>query len=324
MQILTDWLNLNPIRFMASIVFALLVVSSSIVFILAKLKPSQNFKELSDRINSWWIMAFLFFSSVLIDSRAAIVLFAFISFLGIKEYFTLIHTRLEDHRILFWSYLAIPVQYWWIYSGWKAMFLIFIPVYVFLFNPIRRLFTGQTQGMVESMSKIHWGLMAFVFCISHVAGLLTLKPNAVLPSGGAALLIYLVFMTQINDVSQYIWGKLFGKHPIAPKVSPKKTWEGFLGGLCTTILLSLALRFLSGLPVVYALASGLLIGVFGFFGDLVMSAVKRDVGVKDASSLIPGHGGIIDRMDSLVYTAPIFFHFVSYFFYPAGAECALR
>lgn len=291
---------------------------------MSRFKPAANLTELKQRINSWWIMAGIFLVALLVNPKAAIIIFAFVSFLALKEYFTLIHTRFEDHRILFWSYVAIPIQYYWIFSGWKAMFLIFIPVYVFLFNPIRRLLTGQSKGMIESMSTIHWGLMLFVYCISHVAGLLTLPATPSIPGGGAALLLYLVFLTEINDVAQYIWGKSFGKSKIAPSISPKKTWAGFLGGVVTTIGLSLALRFLSGFNIAFSIWAGLIIGVAGFMGDLVISAVKRDVGVKDSSNLIPGHGGVMDRVDSLTYTAPLFFHFVSYFFYHASVACSMQ
>jgi phosphatidate cytidylyltransferase len=121
----------------------------------------------------------------------------------------------------------------------------------------------------------------------------------------------------MNDISQYIWGKLFGHRPIAPSISPKKTSAGFYGGILTTVVLAILLRFLSGFSLEIALVSGLLISLSGFLGDLVVSAIKRDVGVKDSSQLIPGHGGILDRIDSLTYTAPLFFHFVSYIFYSA-------
>lgn len=309
--------SLSPINQTGIIVFILLILATLIVFLLSRLKPDFDVNELSLRIRSWWIMCVFFFVSFYIHPSGSIILFALLSFLALKEYFTLINPRTEDHRVLFWSYLSIPIQYYWIYINWKAMFFIFIPVYMFLFIPLRLLFTGQPKGIVQSMAKIQWGLMAFVFCISHVACLMTLLPTTNIPGGGRALVLYLVFLTEINDVSQYIWGKFFGKTKIAPNISPKKTLAGFLGGVLTTVLLALALQSLSGFSVPYSLIAGLIISVAGFIGDLVISSVKRDVGVKDTGNLIPGHGGILDRIDSLAYTAPLFFHFVSYIFYPA-------
>jgi phosphatidate cytidylyltransferase len=318
---MNEWVGcfsaISPVVQMGLVVLLLLVLATGTIAILKRTQPESDWQELTLRIRSWWLMAGFFFFSLLIHPTASLFLFAFLSFLALKEYFTLIPTRLVDHRTLFWAYLAIAIQYYWVYSHWIGMFLIFIPVYMFLFVPLRLLLSGEPKGMVESMAKIHWGLMAFVFCISHVAALMTLPATETLGSGGQALVLYLVFLTEMNDIAQYIWGKSFGKRKIAPTISPKKTWAGFIGGVITTVVLAVALQFLSGLSLPYSIAAGLLISLSGFVGDLVMSAVKRDVGVKDASHLIPGHGGMLDRIDSLSYSAPLFFHFISYFFYPA-------
>lgn len=318
-MILWEWLSAaSATTQMGVIILMLLLAASGIVRGLSWRYPGQDFTELSQRIRSWWVMAGFFLVSFIIHPEASLVLFAFLSFLALKEYFTLVHTRIEDHRVLFWAFVAIPIQYWWVHLHWNAMVLIFIPVYLFLFVPFRMVLAGQPAGMVAAMAKIHWGLMAFVFCISHVAFLITLPQTPLFPEGGRALVLYLVFLTEINDIAQYIWGKLLGHKQIAPTISPKKTWAGFVGGVFTTLLCACLLRFLSHFTLPQALFSGLLIGTAGFIGDLVMSAVKRDVGVKDASQLIPGHGGVLDRIDSLTYTAPLFFHFVSYTFYPAA------
>ena len=135
-------------------------------------------------------------------------------------------------------------------------------------------------------------------------------------AGGAGLVLFLVFLTQFNDVAQYVWGKLFGKHKIVPKVSPNKTWQGFLGGVFTTTVCAVLLSgLLTPLSLPMAVAAGLLISISGFIGDVTISALKRDIGVKDSGSLLPGHGGILDRVDSLTYTAPLFFHFIHYFYF---------
>ena len=120
----------------------------------------------------------------------------------------------------------------------------------------------------------------------------------------------------MNDVAQFVWGKTLGKRKILPLVSPNKTWEGFLGGAVTTLLVSLLLGPLfTPLDLPRAALVGLEIGIFGFIGDVVMSAVKRDIGVKDTGTLLPGHGGILDRLDSLTFTAPLYFHTLYYFYY---------
>ncbi len=307
----------DPVFQMGALVLLLLLVSTGLVKAMQLAKPLANYTELFNRIQSWWLMAGFFFCSLIIHPDLSIVLFAVTSFLALKEYFTLIHTRIEDHRVLFWAFLAIPIQYWLVKIHWLAVFLIFIPVYMFLFIPCRLVMTGKTEGIVTSMSKIQWGLMAFVFCISHIAYLLNLPAMPVIPGGGKALVLYLVFLTEMNDVAQYIWGKSLGKTAIVPTISPKKTLAGLVGGVLTTVVLAIALRFLSGFDLYFAVLSGVLIALSGFMGDLVVSAIKRDTGVKDSGALIPGHGGMLDRIDSLTYSAPLFFHFVSYMFYPA-------
>ena len=120
----------------------------------------------------------------------------------------------------------------------------------------------------------------------------------------------LLFLGQFNDVLQFLWGKLFGKHKITPDVSPNKTWEGFIGGLVCTIILGYFLRFLTFFTPVQAVTASFCIAFAGFFGDLNMSAIKRDLGIKDMGNTIPGHGGIMDRLDSLSFASLIFFHLV--------------
>jgi phosphatidate cytidylyltransferase len=212
--------------------------------------------------------------------------------------------------------MAIPFQYYWVSQAWYGMFIVFIPVYMFLFLPLRMVAIGETRHFLRAAGTIHWGLMALVFSISHIAYLLVLPPLAGFDAGGAGLVLFLVGLTQFNDVAQYLWGKALGRHKIVPKVSPNKTWQGFIGGVVTTTILSLLLAgILTPLSLPMAVAVGLLISVAGFVGDVTISALKRDIGVKDSGSLLPGHGGVLDRVDSLTYTAPLFFHFVYYFYY---------
>ena len=246
----------------------------------------------------------------------SLVFFALVSFLALKEYFSLIPTRRADRRVLFWAYLTIPLQYIWIAKAWYGMFIIFVPVYAFLFLPMRMVIIGETRNFLRAVGTLHWGLMTTVFSISHVAFLLVLPPEKNPAAAGAGLILFLVFLTQFNDVGQYIWGKMLGRHKVVPKVSPNKTWEGLIGGVATTtVLAALLASWLTPLDLKEAIFAGLLIGLSGFVGDVTISALKRDVGAKDSGSLLPGHGGILDRIDSLTYTAPLFFHFVYYLHY---------
>lgn len=295
---------------------ALLTIASLTSIRLVQARPERDYLELRQRIRTWWLIVAVFAAAVLFNRTVSVTILGFVSFLAFKEYLSLIPTRRADHRVLFWAYLSIPVQFYWVWIGWYGLFIIFIPVYMFLLLPMRMILIGETQGFLRAIGTLQWGLMITVFSLSHMAFMLVLPPEKN-PAGGAmGLLIYLVFLTEINDVAQYIWGKSLGKRKVAPKVSPNKTVAGFLGGVATTTLLAVALApWLTPLSRYEALGAGILIGLAGFVGDVTISALKRDLGVKDSGSILPGHGGILDRLDSLTYTAPLFFHYVYFLHY---------
>lgn len=306
-------------------VLALVVLGLAAATLLVWLRPAplatdekavEKRSELKARIGSWWVMVTLLVAALLLGRVAMIVLLAFVSYLALKEYLTIIPTRKADRVVLLVAYLAVPIQYYWVGIGWYGMFVIFIPVYMFLILPAAMVLRGETQGFLKAAGTLHWGLMISVFAISHAAFLLAVPPPDARPGMGAGLLVFLLIATEFNDVAQFVSGKLIGRRKITPKVSPNKTVGGFLGGLVATILLSAALApILTPIGVWQAAVIGALLATAGFFGDIVMSALKRDLGIKDTGTMLPGHGGILDRIDSLVFTAPIFFHAVRYFYF---------
>lgn len=294
--------------------FAVLAFASAAVFVLVRSRPAKDYRELVLRMRSWWVMITLFAVAIVLSPVTSMVFFGLVSFLALKEFVSMVPTRRADRRVLFWAYLAIPLQYVWVGQEWYGMFIIFVPVYMFLLLPALMVMHGDTKGFLKAAGTLHWGMMTCVFAVSHASYLLVLDGDH--PAGGAGLLLFLVFLTQANDVAQYVWGKLFGRNPVAPSVSPNKTVEGYLGGLLTTGGLAVAVApFLTPMAWTHALIAGLVIGFSGFMGDVTISAVKRDIGVKDTGRLLPGHGGILDRIDSLTFTAPLFFHYVYYFYY---------
>jgi phosphatidate cytidylyltransferase len=308
-------IGLNVLQALGGL-YTILVAASASVLWLRWRAPEKDRTELVQRIRSWWLIVSMFTVAMIMSRNVSVAFFAFVSFLALKEYLSIVPTRRADGRVLFWAYLSIPVQYYWVAQAWYGMFIVFIPVYVFLFLPLRMVIIGETKEFLRAAGTLHWGIMTLVFGISHIAYLLVL-PEANNPTaGGPGLVLFLVFLTQFNDVAQYVWGKNLGRHKIIPKVSPNKTWEGFLGGVATTTLLSaLFSDWLTPMPWTVAIAAGLLISIGGFIGDVTISALKRDIGLKDSGSMLPGHGGILDRIDSLTYTAPLFFHFIYYFYY---------
>lgn len=294
------------------IILGILAFATLIVSVIFRTKTSQ---ELKDRVYSWWIIIGAFILGAMLNTTVAMFFFALISYLALKEYFTLIPTRRTDRRIIFYAYLSIVFQYWFAGAQWYGMFIIWIPVYLFLLLPFRQVLIGETQGFLENTSRVQWGLMMFVFGLSHLAYMMTLPAVAGHDVAGKELVLYLVVLTELNDVLQYLWGKALGRHKIVPKVSPNKTVEGFVGAFITLSALAVVFSFLTPFTTLQALAAGMLISGAGFVGDVVISMVKRDIGVKDSGHLLPGHGGILDRVDSLTYTAPLFFHFTYYLYY---------
>ena len=222
------------VKWVVGAIFGMLVIASIMIRMLPHQKDSESFIELKKRVQSWWVMVIVFAGALLLDQRLSVLMFALVSFLALKEYVSAIPTRRVDRRVLFWAYLSIPVQYYFAGTGYYGMFIIFVPVYMFLLIPLRLVLVGETKGFLRSAGTIHWGLMVTVFSLSHAAYLLALPQ-------GAGLLLFLVVVTQCNDVAQFISGKAFGKRKIAPSVSPNKTWAGFLGGVLITTGLAMAL-----------------------------------------------------------------------------------
>lgn len=299
-------------------VLALLVVSSVIGWILALKTTSEKgratVQNLNARIRAWWVMAVVFGLALVTGTIGAVILFGLMSFLALREFITLTPTRLGDHRTLFWVFFAIlPLQYYLVAIKWYGFFAIMIPVYAFLFIPIRSALFGDCEHFLERTAKIQWALMICVYCVSYVPALLSLQIPGY-AGQNAKLIFFFVVVVQLSDVLQYVWGKLFGRRKIVPQVSPNKTWAGFLGGIGTATLVGAGLWWATPFNPWQAAGMALIICLMGFCGGLVMSAIKRDSGVKDYGNLIEGHGGVMDRIDSLCFAAPVFFHVVRFYF----------
>lgn len=274
--------------------------------------PNAVIDNLNARINAWWVMVAVIGIAFWLGQVAVIVLFYLVSFFALREFMTLTPTRRSDYPALVAAfYLVLPLQYLLIGIDWYGLFSIFIPVYVFLLLPILASLGGDTTHFLERASKVQWGLMIAVFCVSHVPALLTLDIPG-FEGRNLLLIAWLVMVVQLSDVLQYVCGKLWGKRKIAPKLSPSKTVEGFVGGVALATLLGAVLCWITPFGFWQAAAIALCVNLLGFFGGLVMSAIKRDRGVKDWGHMIEGHGGMLDRLDSVCFAAPIFFHIVRF------------
>jgi phosphatidate cytidylyltransferase len=300
-----------------ALVAIFLLIASVAGLILKKTAKSDKgratISNLNARVVAWWVMVAILAGALWVGFHGMVVLFGLLSFLALREFLTLTPTNRGDHRALFWTFFLItPFQYYLVWSNWYNLFTILIPVYAFLFLPARSAWAGQTEKFLERTAKIQWGLMICTYCLSHVPAIYMLDIPGYKGRNGS-LVFFFLFVAQISDVLQYVWGKLTGKHMIAPLVSPNKTVEGFVGGVLSASLLGMALHGVTPFTALQAGAMSLLITLLGFAGGLVMSAIKRDRGVKDYGTIIAGHGGVLDRLDSICFAAPVFFHVTRYF-----------
>ena len=295
---------------------AVLLVASVVGFTLHRVyaasAPNRTIDNLNSRIKAWWVMVALCAIAFYFGKTGVTVLFALASLAALREFITLTPTRQGDHMALAVAFfIVLPFQYFLVWIDWYGLYSIFIPVYVFLLLAAMAALRQDTKDFVGRVAETQWGLMVTVFSLSHVPALTGL----VIPGyeGRNLLLVaFLVLVVQSSDVLQYIWGKLFGRHLLAPELSPSKTVEGFIGGVASATALGAALWWVTPFTPWQAALMAAVINLMGFFGGLVMSAIKRDRGVKDWGWLIEGHGGVLDRLDSLIFAAPVFFHLTRY------------
>jgi phosphatidate cytidylyltransferase len=295
-----------------------------LAFFLRPGEPPERRRARAGSLLTWWVLCSLLVAVVLVGPGAAVALFAVVSLLALREFRNLARRHTFSPRHWRLAFLAVPVQYLIAYYGWYGPFWTFVPVWVFVILMARLVLTGETEGFLETAGITFLGLMLVVFLLSHAVLVLALPAEANPAAGPWGLFLYLLVLTEVNDIAQALWGRQLGRHKITPRVSPNKTWEGFLLGAATTVALACLIAPVLtpfadrparvgnaevNVPYLPAVVAGVLIAVGGFFGDITMSIVKREVGVKDSGDFLPGQGGVLDRIDSLTFTAPLFFYF---------------
>lgn len=306
----------EPVFAALGVAVALLLIATVGASVSSRIRRPLRDAEVRLRIRMWWYIVGGFFMALMFDRRLSVVALGLVSFVAFKEFLTLAPTRRADSKVLLWAYLAIPIQYFWAGSGFYGMFSVFIPVYVFLLLPMRIALIGETHGFLRAVGVIHWGLMTTVFCVSHLAFMLALPDLPGLKNSGVTLLFYLVVLTQINDIAHYLVTRRFGRHSVLATVRPGLSIEGIVAGTGLTVLAAVALApWFTPFTLPQAVTAGFMIGLFGFISFVATAAVERDLGVSESSHFLPGHGGLLERLDSLIFTAPLFFHFVYDQFY---------
>jgi phosphatidate cytidylyltransferase len=299
-------------------VIGVLIAGSVVGFIASRRVETEKAKittaGVNARLRGWWGMTVVYLFSTLLGQASTYVLFGLSSFWALREFITLTPTRLADHRALFLSFfVVIPVQYYLLAIDWYGFFVVFIPVYAFLILPARSAVAGDCEKFLERAAKIQWGLMVCVYCLSHAPAILSLKIPGY-TGENAKLLFWFVLVVETNDVLQFLWGQTIGRHKIAPKVSPNRTWEGFAGGTACAVALGVALHGVTPFTPVQAGWMSLAICLMGFAGGLTMSAIKRDRGIRAFGVGLVGQGGVLDRIEGLCFASPIVFHLTRFYF----------
>lgn len=297
--------------FTLTLIFAALLVIHIVYKVIARLQPDKDYSGIGTKIKTWWGMLVIFCLATLFNPIVSLISLMVLAFFSLKEYFSMIrNTRKADRRLFLWAYLAIPVQFYWIYIGWYGMFIVFIPLYVFLFLPMPRLINKGTIGFLRSVSSTQWGLMLMVFGLSHLAYF----PFAT-PEYGSKLVLFLVVLTQLNDVVHYLISLYWGKRKVVPTANPFLTWEGFVCAFLVTTAASYFIHpYLTPFDWPFSLFIGALISLAGFFGSLTVSVLKRDLLIGDDNKSDALKESYLSRVDSLTYTSPVMFHVVRYFF----------
>jgi len=268
-------------------------------------------QTLSHRVRAWFLLFLVLAASFLLGRTATMAMFGLLAFWALREFITLTPTRPGDHRTLFWVFFLItPLQFLLVSLNWYGLYSILIPVFAFLLLPAHIALAGDYKRFLERTAKIQAGVVICVYCLSFAPAMLMLPLPGDNPYAGARLLLFFVLMAQLGDALQYAWAQLPTKHVIVPTINPHKTWEGLLGGAGTVTLLGAALWWATPFVGRWWWMAGLMAlvtALMGFAGAITMSAIKRDRGVKDYGTLVEGHGGLLDRIDSICFAAPVFF-----------------
>ncbi len=274
--------------------------------------PSPVLETFMTRVKSWWGMTILISLALLSGRFGVVVLFLFASFAALREFLTLTAKVRADHYSLALAFFAVlPLQYFFVWCGWDGLYSVFIPVYAFLLLPIVSALRGNANRYLIRVAETQWALMMTVFCVSHVPALLNID-IAGYGERAVLLIAFLVIVVQLGDLLEYFFGRRIGKTRIAPGLSPK-TWEGMACGVVCAMGIGGLLAWITPFGIFGAIAMAGVTSLVGMFGNIVFAAIKRDRGVKDWSHLIPGQGGFVDQLDSVIFAAPIFYHLTRFF-----------
>jgi phosphatidate cytidylyltransferase len=288
-------------------VYGFIGTCSAVSFLHPRLRRPEA-RPIRQAINSWWAPALACGPASLLGAPVAIPLFAVVSAWTLHEYLGLLPAEDRHPATDAVARASVPIHYITLALGDPSLFFAVLLLWIGAVLPLTHAFVRGPSGMLSAVPRLQFGVLLTVLALSHVARIFLL-PASIGPAGGAGLAAMLLLCVMANDAAQYVAGKAFGRHKLAPVISPKKTWEGLAGGALVTALVAAGVaRLITPFHPAMAALLGVIFSVTGLLGDLLISAVKRDAGVKDTGAVLPGQGGILDRCDSLILTAPLFAH----------------
>lgn len=295
-------------------VLGILLLASAVGKLLGRIHTSPKKRAVianyNSRVRLWWWMAAILSLAFWLGKPGMTVLFGFLSFYALREFISLQYTRRSDH----WSiaagfYLILPLQYALIWLEKYDLYTLVIPVYAFLFLPMLSALHADTTRFLERSSKVQWGLMISIYCVSHVPALLAL-PIPGYEGRHLLLIAFLVLVVQSSDMAQYFVGKLTRGLPLMRRLVPEMTRKTLAAGLLSAALTGLLLWWMTPFQVWQAPLIAALLAAIGMLGNLLMAAIKRDRGIADWGETIVGYGSMLDKMESVIFAAPIYFHII--------------
>jgi phosphatidate cytidylyltransferase len=298
--------SLPPLIHVIIYLYGFMAACSAFSFLYPGLRKPEG-RAVREAINSWWPPALVAGAAVTAGGWAGVALFAGVSCWALSEYLRILPGRPRNRVIEILLYLSVPLHYGMLATD-AVPFAAAIAAWIFVVLPLAWLYIAGTRGTLTDLPRIQWGIVLTVVAISHIPRLFLLAPSSG-PGGGAGLAGLLLLAVLSNDAAQYVFGKLFGRRLLASAISPKKTWEGLAGGVMTTMAVSAAASpIITPFTTMQGAIIGLVLSILGVLGDLLISGIKRDAGVKDTGSVLKQHGGILDRCDSLLLAAPVYFY----------------
>ena len=309
----------TPLLWTIACLFAVLTVGTIVRIAMLGGVVNSSAQSHLNSSKTWWALAASLAIASILGEAGVVVLLAIAGILSLREYLQLVGWRTVGSPTAVIVFASVPIYYAIALYGYDQVLLSTAPLAFLLVLGALRAWLGLIEDFIRTTAAMILGLMLFVYCLSHAYFLVTLPASTQPWVGNVGWFLYLVILTETNDIAQALVGRRIGKTKITPRISPNKSLEGLLGGIVITVTLAVLLApSLTTLMheqsraagIVLAMLAGLLIALSGFLGDINKSGIKRDVGVKDSGTILPGQGGMMDRIDSLTFSAPVFYYFV--------------